>query len=191
MGADRRLVGLRAPPRLVGHDKLTVLELRRIREQFRVPRQAIDVDFHDPQIGRGSREVRVHHRGQVAVKIMRRDIGIDPVHFDSSYNLYPDGPVAVETLRVIGAAMAEAGVVGLGRLTLSRRERMVVVEPRGIGMALFTLRAAEELRASQFGIAEDELDAEMVAIARRSLRSGPEVSIQPPTETATRRLCES
>jgi Ku protein len=58
---------------------------------------------------------------------------LDPVYFDSSYYLYPDGPIAVETLRVIGAAMAEAGVVGLGRLTLSRRERMVVVEPRGTG----------------------------------------------------------
>src|SRR3984893_2540163 len=42
---------------------------------------------------------------------------LDPVYFDSSYYLYPDGPVAVEMLRVIGAAMAEAGVVGLGRLT--------------------------------------------------------------------------
>jgi non-homologous end joining protein Ku len=38
-----------------------------------------------------------------------------------------------------------------GRLTLSRRERMVVVEPRGTGMARFTLRAAEEVRAAQFG----------------------------------------
>jgi non-homologous end joining protein Ku len=46
---------------------------------------------------------------------------IDPVYFDSPYYLYPDGPIAVETLRVIGAAMAEAGVVGLGRLTLRRR----------------------------------------------------------------------
>jgi DNA end-binding protein Ku len=91
---------------------------------------------------------------------------LDPVYFDSSYYLYPDGPVAVEMLRVIGAAMAEAGVVGLGRLTLSRRERMVVVEPRGTGMALFTLRAAEEVRAAQFGMAEGELDAEMVAIAQ-------------------------
>jgi len=80
--------------------------------------------------------------------------------------IYPDGPIAVETLRVIGAAMAEAGVVGLGRLTLSRRERMVVVEPRSTGMALFTLRAAIEVRASQFSSAEGELDAEMVAIAR-------------------------
>ncbi|HKD30934.1 MAG TPA: Ku protein [Xanthobacteraceae bacterium] len=91
---------------------------------------------------------------------------LDPVYFDSSYFLYPDGPIAVETLRVIGAASAEAGVVGLGRLTLSRRERMVVVEPRGTGMALFTLRAAEEVRAAQFGITEGELDAEMVAIAK-------------------------
>jgi hypothetical protein len=71
---------------------------------------------------------------------------IDPVYFDSPYYLYPDGPIAVEALRVIGAAMAEAGVVGLGRLTLSRRERMVLVEP-GTGMALFTLRAAKGVTA--------------------------------------------
>ena len=90
---------------------------------------------------------------------------IDPVYFDSSYYLHPDGPIAVETLRVIGAAMAEAEVVGLGRLTLSRRERMVMVEPRGTGMALFTLRAAGEVRAPQFGNAGGDLDAEMVAIA--------------------------
>jgi DNA end-binding protein Ku len=70
------------------------------------------------------------------------------VYFDSPYYVYPDGPIAVEALRVIGAAMAQAGLVGLGRLTLSRRERMVMVEPRGTGMALFTLRAAGEVRAT-------------------------------------------
>src|SRR5437660_10199 len=91
---------------------------------------------------------------------------LDPVYLDTPYYLYPDGPVAEETLRVIGAAMAEAGVVGLGRLTLSRRERMVAVEPRGTGMALFMLRAADEVRAAQFGGVERDLDAEMVAIAR-------------------------
>jgi DNA end-binding protein Ku len=42
---------------------------------------------------------------------------------------------------------------------------MVMVEPRGTGMALFTLRATNEVRASQFGSAEGGLDAEMVAIA--------------------------
>jgi Ku70/Ku80 beta-barrel domain len=58
---------------------------------------------------------------------------IDAVYFDSPYYLYPDGPIAVEALRVIGVAMAEAGAAGIGRLTLSRRERMVMVEPRGTG----------------------------------------------------------
>jgi DNA end-binding protein Ku len=90
---------------------------------------------------------------------------IEPVYFDSAYYLYPDGPVAMETLRVIGVAMAEVSVVGIARLTLSRRERAVMIEPRGTGMALFRLRAAEEVRTAQFGTAEGELDAEMVAIA--------------------------
>ena len=90
---------------------------------------------------------------------------IDPVYFNSPYYLYPDGPIAVDTLRVIGAAMAELGVVGVARLTLSRRERPVMVEPRGTGMALFTLRTAAEVRAAQFGSPEGDLDAEMVAIA--------------------------
>jgi hypothetical protein len=41
-----------------------------------------------------------------------------------------------------------------------------MVEARGTGMALFTLRAADEVRAAQLPSAEGELDPEMVAIAR-------------------------
>ncbi|MBO0718354.1 MAG: Ku protein [Rhizobiales bacterium] len=95
---------------------------------------------------------------------------IDPVYFDNPYYLYPDGPIAVEALRVIGVAMAEAGLVGIGRLTLSRRERTIMVEPRGTGMALFTLRAADEVRPAQFAGAEGDPDTEMVAIARAIIR---------------------
>ena len=91
---------------------------------------------------------------------------VDPVYFNSSYYLYPDGQMAVEAIRVIGAAMAEAGVAGMGRLTLSRRERMVMVEPRGTGMVLITLRAADEVRAPQFTSVDGAIDAEMLAIAR-------------------------
>jgi DNA end-binding protein Ku len=95
---------------------------------------------------------------------------IDPVYFDTPYYLYPDGPIAVDTIRVIGAAMADVGVAGIGRLALSRRERMVMVEPRGAGMALFTLRAANEVRPAQFGSAKGDLDPEMVAIAGAIIR---------------------
>jgi DNA end-binding protein Ku len=91
---------------------------------------------------------------------------VDAVYFNSPYYLYPDGQMAVEAIRVIGAAMAEAGVVGVGRLTMSRRERMVMVEPRDAGMVLITLRAAEEVRAPKFTKTTGVIDAEMLAIAR-------------------------
>src|SRR5437660_7244960 len=58
---------------------------------------------------------------------------LDPVYFNSAYYLYPDGQMALEATRVIGAAMADAGVVGIGRLTMRRRERMAMVGPRGAG----------------------------------------------------------
>jgi DNA end-binding protein Ku len=91
---------------------------------------------------------------------------VDPVYFNSPYYLYPDGQMAVEAIRVIGAAMADAGVVGIGRLTMSRRERMVMVDPRGTGMVLITLRPADEVRAPQFVTTDGTVDAEMSAIAR-------------------------
>ena len=46
------------------------------------------------------------------------------------YYIYPDGLIAVEVFRVIGAAMLRQVLSGIGRLTLSRRERVVMIEPR-------------------------------------------------------------
>ena len=99
----------------------------------------------------------------------------------------PDGPIAVAALRVIGAAMAEAGVVGMGPSPSADANRMVMVEPRGSGMTLFTLRAAEEVRAAQFGSAEGDLDVEMVAITRPISDSAPGHSTRAGTATAIKR----
>ena len=95
---------------------------------------------------------------------------VDPLYYNAGYYIYPDGAIATEAYRVIATAMAEAGVAGLGRLTLSRRERMVLVEPRGAGMALITLRSAEEVRPAQFDGLQSEVDPEMVAIAEIILK---------------------
>jgi len=43
---------------------------------------------------------------------------LDPGLFRQRVLPLPDGPIAVETIRVLGAAMADAGVVGIGRLTV-------------------------------------------------------------------------
>jgi DNA end-binding protein Ku len=87
---------------------------------------------------------------------------LEPVYLDSSMLPLSGRPIVAE----IGAAIAEAGFVGLGPLTLSQGERVVVVEPRGTGVPLFTLHAAEEVRAGQLDMAAGELDAETVATAK-------------------------
>src|ERR1051325_9324750 len=74
---------------------------------------------------------------------------IDPIYFNAGYYIYPDGQIAIEAYRVISAAMADAGMAGLGRLTLSRRDRMVLVEPRGAGLALITLRGSTKTMRSR------------------------------------------
>jgi DNA end-binding protein Ku len=40
-----------------------------------------------------------------------------------------------------------------------------MIEPRGAGMVLVTLRASEEIRAPSFATADTDIDADMVAVA--------------------------
>jgi DNA end-binding protein Ku len=71
---------------------------------------------------------------------------IDEVYLDTPYYLVPDGKVAEEAFAVIREAMRVKRVVGLGRVVLHRRERIVMLEPRGKGIAARTLRYAYEVR---------------------------------------------
>ena len=71
---------------------------------------------------------------------------------------------------MIAAAMTETGMAGLGHLTLSRRERMVLVEPCGAGIALIMLRSADEVRPTQFDDHAGEIDPEAVAIAQMIIK---------------------
>ena len=71
---------------------------------------------------------------------------IDEVYLDTPYYLTPDGKVAEEAFAVIRDAMRDRQVVGLGRVVLYRRERIVMLEPRGKGIAARTLRYAYEVR---------------------------------------------
>ena len=76
VGADRLLVGVAAPAGPVRHDEVAVLEHRRVVDQLVVPGQAVDVGLHDAQVRHGGREVRVHHRAQVAVEVVRRHVDL-------------------------------------------------------------------------------------------------------------------
>ena len=103
-------------------------------------------------------------------KFVRAD-SIDPIYYDASYYLAPDGQgrdAADDVFVVLRDAIAKTGRVALSRLVISRRERAVVLMPMGRGLVLHTLVDTREITAPD-ALFEDISDAapdqEMVALA--------------------------
>jgi len=71
---------------------------------------------------------------------------IDQRFFDTSYYVTPNAPVAQEAYAVIREAMRHKNMVALGRLVLTKRERVVALEPYGKGLLGTTLRYPAEVR---------------------------------------------
>lgn len=71
---------------------------------------------------------------------------VGPLWRETPYFLTPDDPVAHEAFSVIRAAMVASGAVGISRWVRSTRERPVLLEPRGKGIVLWTLRYPDEIR---------------------------------------------
>ena len=103
---------------------------------------------------------------------------IDRIYWDSPYYLAPDGKLAQEAFAVIRESMAQAGQIGIGRVVMSTRERIVALEPRGKGILVYTLRTDDEVRKEDeiFGAISDKAaDPQMIAIAQKIIeqQEGP------------------
>jgi DNA end-binding protein Ku len=93
---------------------------------------------------------------------------IDETFLDTPYYLTPDGKLGEEAFAVIRDAMREKNVVGIGRVVLYRRERPILLEPRGKGLVATTLRYAYEVRGDEDyfdDIGETEVSEEMLDLA--------------------------
>ncbi|MFG0283353.1 MAG: Ku protein [Phycisphaerales bacterium JB039] len=93
---------------------------------------------------------------------------IDPLYVDSPYFLGPDGKVAEEAFNVIHEALKKTGKVGIGRVVMYGRERIVALKPEGRGFLLTTLRYAGEVRSSADlfkDIKVGEVDEEQLELA--------------------------
>jgi DNA end-binding protein Ku len=71
---------------------------------------------------------------------------VDEIYLDESYYLVPDDKVGVEAFAVIREAMRAEGLVGLARVVLYRRERLLMLQPRGEGIVGTLLRYKNEVR---------------------------------------------
>jgi DNA end-binding protein Ku len=95
---------------------------------------------------------------------------IDPLYMDRPFCLVPEGKMGADAFAVIRDAMKKSKKVALGRLVMSTRERIVALEPRGMGILATTLRAGEDVRDVEAIFAnapEGKPDKEMIAIAEK------------------------
>jgi DNA end-binding protein Ku len=98
---------------------------------------------------------------------------IEWIWLDTPYYLSPDDPVGQEAFSVIRDAMAAEDMVGISRLVISRRERAVMLEPRGKGIVLWTLRYGDEVRDEEgyFASVDDEsADGELMPLIQQLIR---------------------
>ncbi|MBY5363707.1 Ku protein [Rhizobium leguminosarum] len=104
-------------------------------------------------------------------KFVPRD-SIEWVYFEKPHYLMPDDPVGQEAFAVIRDAMAADKVVGISRLVIGRRERAVVLEPRGEGIVLWTLRFGEEVRPedSYFVDIDEEADPDLIPLVQQLIK---------------------
>jgi DNA end-binding protein Ku len=72
---------------------------------------------------------------------------IDARYLLAPYYLAPRDEISLEAYSVIREAMSHEGLVGIGRVVLSNRERPLIVEPMGLGLRAFTLHYAHEVRS--------------------------------------------
>ena len=98
---------------------------------------------------------------------------IDPMYYDASYFVAPDGQAGEDVYAVLREAVAETGKVALARVVISQRERTIALRPLGDGLMAHTLYEQRDMNSSK-DLFEDAAklkpDTEMVALAKQLIQ---------------------
>ena len=118
---------------------------------------------------------------------------IDPMYYDASYFLAPDGKAGEDVYAVLREAIAKTGKVALSRVVISQRERTIALRPMGAGLMAHTLHEERDLNSPKelFEDAARAQDGPGDGRARHAARSSgsPGAMIPPTSRTATRPAC--
>jgi DNA end-binding protein Ku len=106
---------------------------------------------------------------------------VDEIYLDEAYYLVPSDKVGQEAFTVIREAMQTEGLVGLARVVMYRRERLLMLEPRGKGIVGVMLRYKNEVRAeddyfediSNVKVPKDMLDLAVHILASKKTKFDP------------------
>jgi len=99
---------------------------------------------------------------------------IDDRYFDSPYYIVPNDNVGQDAFAVIREAMRGRGMVGLGRVVLSKRERPIILQADDKGLKATTLRYSYEVRDKKeyfADIPDVKVSGEMLKLAEHIVDS--------------------
>jgi DNA end-binding protein Ku len=118
-----------------------------------------DADFESAQIESSS---------TLSIESFVPASSIEPIYFDTSYFLGPDGDAGLDVYAVLREAIVQSKRVALSRVVISRRERAIAIAPMNGGLVAHTLHEAADLYepAAVFGdVTDTKADPEMVKLA--------------------------
>ena len=112
--------------------------------------------------------VRVESSSVMIVEKFVESASIDPVYYDSSYFLAPDGEAGKDVYAVLREAITKTGMTALSRVVIAQRERTVALRPVQGGLMAHTLYEDRDLNSSKDlfdGLDTIRTDPEMVQLA--------------------------
>lgn len=97
---------------------------------------------------------------------------IEWIYLEKPHYLMPGDAVGNEAFAVIRDAMKADKVFGVSKLVIGRRERAVVLEPRGEGIVLWTLRFGDEVRPEEnyFEQIDEHADPDLIPLAQKLIK---------------------
>ena len=112
--------------------------------------------------------VKVESSEVITVEKFVDTASIDPMYYDSSYFLAPDGKAGVDVYAVLCEAIAKTGKTALARVVISQRERTIALRTIGEGLMAHTLYEDRDLNSPKElfdDLAAVKTDPEMVQLA--------------------------
>ncbi len=114
--------------------------------------------------------VRVESSTTIAIAKFVDAGSVDPIYFDTSYYMAPDGDAGRDVYAVLRDAIAATRKMALARVVIARRERAIGLLPMGKGLVAHTLHEERDLNDAGplfDGLPGGKADPEMLALARQ------------------------
>ena len=112
--------------------------------------------------------VKVESSGMMTIEKFVTNESIDPIYYDASYYLAPDGKAGEDVYAVLREAIEKTGRVAISRVVISQRERTIALRPLGGGLVAHTLNEQRDLNEAEplfEHVAQAKSDPEMVKLA--------------------------